>query len=233
MIGEITSGTENEKGEIKEIYRRRAPTYDFETNVIYDLIGVRVGHHRKRAVAGLNLQRGATVVEIGCGTGGNFELLEAAIGPEGRLIGVDLSRDMLRVAEERVKKHGWQNITLLNVDASSFRFPEVVDGVLSTFAITLIPEYDQVIRAGARSLAPGRRFVIMDFKMPSGVLARLAPLLVFLVKPYGGTLEMTGRHPWESLSKYLQIVSFTEFYFGLSYIAVAEKPADKAPKQGS
>jgi demethylmenaquinone methyltransferase/2-methoxy-6-polyprenyl-1,4-benzoquinol methylase len=50
---------------------------------------------RKRAVRALNLQRGDTVVDIGCGTGLNFPLLQGAIGPEGTIVGVDLTDAML------------------------------------------------------------------------------------------------------------------------------------------
>jgi len=47
--------------------------------------------YRVKAVQALELQNGDAVVDIGCGTGLNFSLLEEAIGPEGTLIGVDLA----------------------------------------------------------------------------------------------------------------------------------------------
>jgi ubiquinone/menaquinone biosynthesis C-methylase UbiE len=51
---------------------------------------------------------GSVVLDVGCGTGLNFVGLEKAIGPRGRLIGIDLSSDMLARAHERVQRHGWE-----------------------------------------------------------------------------------------------------------------------------
>lgn len=76
------------------------------------------------------------------------------------------------------------------------------------------------------ALLPGRRWVILDLKMPSNWLSRLAPLLVFLVRPFGVTRDLTSRHPWESMNKYLKNVSLAEFYLGFGYITVGER--DKA-----
>src|SRR6266481_4849461 len=80
--------------EVNAVYRRRARFYDWSVNTYY-LIGFRWWAYRRRAIAALQLGRGATVVEIGCGTGLNFGLVQQRIGPTGRLFGVDLCADML------------------------------------------------------------------------------------------------------------------------------------------
>jgi SAM-dependent methyltransferase len=77
--------------EVNEVYRRRARFYDWSVNTYYP-IGFRWWAYRRRAIAALQLGRGATVVEIGCGTGLNFGLVQQRIGPTGRLFGVDLLR---------------------------------------------------------------------------------------------------------------------------------------------
>src|SRR5215813_11267280 len=63
-------------------YRDRARHYDITANLYY-LLGFRVQASRRRAVRALALRPGDTVVEIGCGTGLNFSLVEQVIGPEG------------------------------------------------------------------------------------------------------------------------------------------------------
>src|SRR5215831_17435342 len=63
-------------------YRERARHYDITANLYY-LLGFRVQASRRRAVRALALRPGDTVVEIGCGTGLNFSLVEQVIGPEG------------------------------------------------------------------------------------------------------------------------------------------------------
>lgn len=212
--------------DVINVYRKRAKRYNITANLYY-LIGFRMGAYRKKAVDALNLRRGDTVVEIGCGTGLNFSLLQQAIGPDGKIIGVDLSDAMLAQARKRVEEKGWANVELVLNDAASYKFPEGIDGVISTFALTLVAEYDMVIQNGCRALKPGKRWVVLDLKMPSGRVSWLAPLLVFLTRPFGVTIEMAERHPWESINKYLRNTSMTELYMGFVYIAEGERGRDE------
>jgi hypothetical protein len=73
--------------------------------------------------------------------------------------------------------------------------------------------------------AQGKRFVVLDFKRPSGwLMNRAAPLLAkLLTGPFGGTIEMASRKPWLSLEKYLAPIQFTSLYMGGAYIATVEK----------
>ena len=70
----------------------------------YDLLATAPGvdSWRDRAADALALEPGDTVVEMGCGTGANFSHLRERVGAEGRVVGVDLTRGMLRRARERV-----------------------------------------------------------------------------------------------------------------------------------
>jgi ubiquinone/menaquinone biosynthesis C-methylase UbiE len=203
------------------VYRKRARHYDLTANAYY-LLGFREWAYRKRAIEALGLQRGDTVVEIGCGTGLNFCLLEERIGPEGRLIGVDLADAMLSRARARIEASGWRNIELVETPVASFRFPPEIDGILSTFALTLEPDFDKVIEEGAKALKPGRRWVILDLKRPSNWLRHLTPALIALVRPFAVSAEMAKRRPWESLHRHLKHVTMQELYFGVAYIAVGE-----------
>jgi len=210
------------KKDVSTLYRKRARRYNFTANLYY-LVGFREHAFRKKAVDALNLKNGDTVVEIGCGTGLNFSLLQKAVGPEGKIIGVDLTEEMLVQAKNRIKDKGWNNVELVHSDAAQFQFPDGIDGVISTFAITLIPEFDEVILNGCKSLNKGKRWVILDLKMPSNWLSYLAPLYIFITKPFAVTKDLMERHPWESISKYLENTSFIELYKGVAYIAIGEK----------
>lgn len=211
-----------DKKRLVELYRKRAGRYDVTANLYY-LIGFREWAYRRKAVEALNLHRGDTVVEIGCGTGINFPLLHRAVGPEGRIIGVDLTDAMLEQAKQRLRINGWTNVELVHSDAAAFVFPEPVDGVISTFALTLVPEYDRVIRNGCGALAPGKRWVILDFKLPTGLFSLLAPIGIFLAKPFGVQKELAERHPWKAMEKVLVNTSMVELYGGFSYIAAGER----------
>ena len=206
-----------------DIYRKRARNYDLYAK-LFPLVGFRQWTYREKAVQALHLQRGDTVVDIGCGTGLNFPLLQAAIGPEGAIIGVDLTDTMLAQARKRAQDKGWSNVELVQSDAAEFRFPTGVDGIISTYAITLVPEFDRVIRNGCWALKPGKRWAIADFKMPSNALSPLAPLLALvLVRPFGGSIDLSSRHPWESIGRYMQNTHMQDFYMGFVYVIVGER----------
>lgn len=207
---------------VVRLYRKRAPRYNVATQ-LYRLAGFSLGRLRRQLADALALQPGDTVVEIGCGTGANFPLLQERVGPTGRIIGVDLTDRMLEEARERVRANGWQNVELVLSDAGVYEFPECVNGILSMLALTLCRDYDAVIERGARALAPGGRWAILDLKLrpeASGWLVRAA---LPAVRPYGVSVELAQRHPWESLRRHLPHSWTRDFYFGFAYLAVGEK----------
>jgi demethylmenaquinone methyltransferase/2-methoxy-6-polyprenyl-1,4-benzoquinol methylase len=210
-----------DKNSIALLYRKRARLYNFSANVYY-LLGFREFAYRKIGVEALNLKKGHTVVEIGCGTGLNFNLLRKEVGPNGNIIGVDLTPEMLKEAGKRIRRHNWQNVTLVQSDAALYEFPEHIDGVISTFAITLIPEYDSVIQNGAAALSPNARFVIVDFKKPDKWPMWMIKLFVVLTRPFGVSLDIADRHPWESISRHMTTIEFRELYFGALYLCIGE-----------
>ena len=210
-----------DKKSIALLYGRRAKLYDFSANAYY-LLGFREFAYRKIGVKTLNLKKGDTVVEIGCGTGLNFSLLRKQVGPKGTIIGVDLTLEMLEEADKRIKRNGWQNVTLIQNDAAKYQFPEQIDGIISTFAITLIPEYDGIIQNSAAALSPNARFAVLDFKKPDNWPMWIIKSFVILTRPFGISLDIADRHPWESVARYMTIVEFRELYFGALYLCVGK-----------
>jgi SAM-dependent methyltransferase len=92
---------------------------------------------RKRAVDQLKLRQGDRVLEVGCGTGRNFQFLRDAVGPEGRIYGVDLSEGMLRRARKLCQRRQWTNFGLIKADAADYASQELFDSALLAFPITL------------------------------------------------------------------------------------------------
>ena len=137
-----------------ETYRKSARHYDL-TSLLY----VHQRAHRRRAVNALGLRPGDSVVEVGCGTGLNFPLIQREIGPEGRIVGVDLTDAMLAQAQHRIETNGWINVRLVQADVAEFEFPTGVDAILATYAHSLLPEPRQVIARGATALSAGGRWV--------------------------------------------------------------------------
>ena len=94
--------------------------------------------------------------------------------------------------------------------------------MLSTFALSLEPRFDEVIAKAAMTLVGGGRFVLLDLRMPDNWLRNLAPALVWLVRPFAVSLEVAKRQPWKSLQRYFSQYSYQEGYLGLVYIAIGE-----------
>jgi len=208
--------------EVADLYRKRAENYDISASLYY-LIGFRFHHYRALTIDSLDLGKGDTVVELGCGTGLNFPLLQEKIGNEGKIIGVDITDKMLKKARERVRKNNWNNVEFFHGDVARYNIPDGVDAVFSTFALTLSPDYDMVIRNCSESLKKGGRIAILDFRMPGGYVRYLAPLMILLTKPFGVRKELRHRHPWESVEMYFQKSSLSEMYWGFVYLSVGIK----------
>jgi ubiquinone/menaquinone biosynthesis C-methylase UbiE len=191
----------------------------------YDQSGIHgLDAFRREAVRRLELKRGDLVVDIGCGTGLNFALLQEAIGETGRIIGVDLTDAMLEQARLRVATEGWKNVELVQADATQYQFPTQVDGILSTFALTFVPQAKLVIQNGCRALAPGRRWVVLDMAWPAAWPVWLHPLLFFLrLSRYGITGEVIRRRPWQTvwstMQRSLVEVERQLFWMGFFYLA--------------
>jgi ubiquinone/menaquinone biosynthesis C-methylase UbiE len=209
-----------------ETYRKKARHYDV-TSRLYPVPGYPQGTQRRRAVQALGLRPGDTVIEIACGTGLNFPLIEQAIGPEGRIIGVDLTDAMLAQAQRRIEANGWSNVSLVHADAAEFDFPDGVDAILSTYALSQVPECGEVIASGAAALAPGGRWVVLDLKMPGNTPRRLAQLGMAVLRPFASIDEWVMRRPWdairEAMREELADVSWTELSLGTAFLAAGSR----------
>jgi demethylmenaquinone methyltransferase/2-methoxy-6-polyprenyl-1,4-benzoquinol methylase len=205
-------------------YRKHAKHYDFALK-LYRCIGLRHEAYLSRAIELLHLQQGDSVIDLGCGTGLSFPRLIEQIGPEGRLIGVDLTLEMLESAKQRIKQSDWNNIELIQSDIANFDFPEGVKAVLSVGAFGYIANYDQVIEKASQTLIPGGRIVILDGKMPEHWPLWLFKIFVWFFRPFQLNLDYFTGHPWESVERFFEEATLEELYGGLMYISSGTAPS--------
>jgi len=212
-----------------------APVIDLQRNLrgyrrlarFYDLLAVPplTARQRREAVAQLALPRGGSVLDLGCGTGLSLTPLVAAVGPDGRVVGVDLSPDQLARARRRVEAAGWTNVLLIEANAEELALNESFDGILSTYTHDIMTSRRAIGRA-VRHLKPGGRFVAVGFKRPTGWSAPLN----LLVKAFYTALRIpiqwdreTSRRPWAYPEELLGPLDVRERFGGLWYEAVGVK----------
>lgn len=138
--GRGTDGVDDAEADRRRLRRIRRG-YDAWARV-YDRFArltASVGGVRAACVRALDLSPGDTVVEFGCGPGVNLPALRDAVGPGGRVVGVDVSTRMLDRASRLVERRGWENVSLVEADAER---PPVAraDGVLATFVTSLFSD---------------------------------------------------------------------------------------------
>ena len=207
-------------------YRKKAKHYDV-TSRLYPAPGYPHPAQRVRAVQALGLRPGHSVIDIACGTGLNFPLIERVIGPRGRIVGVDMTDAMLAQAQDRSDANGWRNISLVQADAADFDFPAEVDAILSTYALSQVPECAQVIVDGAAALSAGGRWVVLDLKVPDTTPGWLTPLGPASVRPFASIDEWLMRRPWEviraAMQEELADLAWTELFFGTAFLAAGSR----------
>jgi demethylmenaquinone methyltransferase/2-methoxy-6-polyprenyl-1,4-benzoquinol methylase len=220
------SHVDNTREHLVETYRKKAKHYDL-TSRFYPVPGYPQRAQRLQAVRALRLRPGATVVDVACGTGLNFLLLEQAIGPNGRIVGVDLTDAMLAQARQRIETNGWRNVSLVQADAAEFDFPTEVDAILSTYALSHVPDCGDVIAHGAAALSRGGRWVVLDLKAPDNLPRWLAQIGIAVGRRFGSIDEWARRRPWEAVHAAMQDeladLSWTELCFGTAFLAAGSR----------
>ena len=212
------------KPDIAQTYRKRSACYDSTVSFFnrFRSFGFDIPAWRFTAVQALDLKPGDTAVDLGCGTGLNFPLIQDAINPDGKIIGVDLSDAMLEKARKQNLENGRQNVELVCADAAEYDFPKNVGGILSTFALILMPECCRAVANGCQALRPGGRFSVLDMCWPTGWSLRWWHAF-FWLRPYGVTRYTLERRPWKTIWETMDanLTNFTRnrFWFGMMYQA--------------
>lgn len=205
------------------IYRwqRRFGIYDATRK--YYLLG------RGPMLAGLSPRPGGTVLEIGCGTGRNL-VKAAGLYPACRFHGIDISQEMLIAAEGAVARAGLADrIRLARADAATFD-PQASFGVESydriflSYAVSMIPQWRQVLAEAAARLAPGGELHIADFGDMRGLPGWLQSAVTawldwYHVTPRADLFDLAGQVAAATGGR----SEATRLHRGFSWIAVIRK----------
>lgn len=145
---------------MNRMYRRQRHIYDGTRR--YYLLG------RDQLIAGLRPASGATVLEIGSGTGRN--LIQAAQKfPQTKFFGIDVSTEMLTSAISAIARHGFEGrIRVAHGDAAAFDPRGIFgvaafDQVMISYSLSMIPDWQSVLQRATMSLKAGGSLHIVDF----------------------------------------------------------------------
>lgn len=176
-----------------------------------------IERRRVDAVRQLELRPGDHVLDVGCGTGESFAPLVEAVGPTGRVTGVDLSGEMAAVARARIAEESWGNVEVVVGDASTATLPAPVDGALFFLTHDLVRTpavVDNVIGAGR----PGARVVAFGGKAPPRWNLPLHTWVHRTAQRYITTFDGFDR-PWSHLEPCLDDFAARDLALGAFYLS--------------
>lgn len=148
-------------------YRRMDRMYRFQRH-FYDVSRKYYLLGRDRLIAEMKINEGDHVLEIGCGTGRNLEIL-ARKYPDTKFYGLDASEEMLRNAEKKRESKALRNLVLAKALAGDFTHSETFDledpfdSVFLSYSISMIPEWEDAIENAINNLRNGGSLYIVDF----------------------------------------------------------------------
>ncbi|AEI15673.1 Methyltransferase type 11 [Flexistipes sinusarabici DSM 4947] len=111
----------------------------------------------------INIQKGDIIVDLGSGAGNDLFIARRFTGEEGYCIGIDMTEEMLKKAEENNNKLGYKNVEFRLGDIENIPVDEnMADIVISNCVINLVPDKNKAFQEIYRILKPGGKFCISD-----------------------------------------------------------------------
>ena len=109
------------------------------------------------------INRGETVLDIGCGAGVDTFVAARMVGSQGKAVGIDMTREMLARARKNLQEISLQNVSFKEASAEALPFPdESFDVVISNGVFNLIPDKEKALKEVYRVLKPHGRMMIAD-----------------------------------------------------------------------
>jgi phosphatidylethanolamine/phosphatidyl-N-methylethanolamine N-methyltransferase len=179
------------KQTVTKIYKRWAPVYDL-------VFGPILGRGRDAAIAASE-RIGGRILEVGVGTGIALPHYARA----SRLVGVDLSADMLLRARERVTQQGLSNVEGLAVmDAERLAFPDgCFDVVVGQYVINTVPHPEATLDEFARVVKPGGEIVLLNrISADTGPRRAIEQRLL----PFTRRLGWRSEFPWTRFAQWIE-----------------------------
>jgi arsenite methyltransferase len=136
------------------------------------------------------LKAGEVVLDLGSGGGIDVLLSAKRVGPSGKAYGLDMTDEMLALANENKKKSGIENVEFLRGEIEHIPLPDnSVDVVISNCVINLSADKDRVLRETFRVLKPGGRFAVSDVVTRGEIQPEIRKSVLLWVGCIAGALD--------------------------------------------
>jgi SAM-dependent methyltransferase len=136
------------------------------------------------------LNPGEVVLDLGSGGGIDVLLSAKRVGPTGKAYGLDMTDEMLALANENKKKAGVENVEFLRGEIEHIPLPDnSVDVIISNCVINLSADKDAVLREAFRVLKPGGRFAVSDVVTRGEILPEIRKSVLLWVGCVAGALD--------------------------------------------
>jgi len=136
------------------------------------------------------LNAGEVVLDLGSGGGIDVLLSAQRVGPTGKAFGLDMTEEMLALANENKRKARVENVEFLKGEIEHIPLPDnSVDVIISNCVINLSADKDQVLREALRVLKPGGRFAVSDVVTRGEMLPGIRRNVLLWVGCVAGALE--------------------------------------------
>jgi arsenite methyltransferase len=136
------------------------------------------------------LAPGEVVLDLGSGGGIDVLLSAKRVGPVGKAYGLDMTNEMLALANENKKKSGIGNVEFLKGEIENIPLPDnSVDVVISNCVINLSADKDKVLRETFRVLKPGGRFAVSDVVTRGEIMPEIRKSVLLWVGCIAGALD--------------------------------------------
>ena len=137
-----------------------------------------------------HLNAGETVLDLGSGGGIDVLLSARRVGPTGKAYGLDMTDEMLALANQNKRKAAVDNVEFLKGEIEHIPLPDnSVDVIISNCVINLSADKDQVLREAFRVLKPGGRFAVSDVVTRGAIPDEIRQSVLLWVGCVAGALE--------------------------------------------
>jgi arsenite methyltransferase len=136
------------------------------------------------------LKPGETVLDLGSGGGIDVLLSARRVGPTGKAYGLDMTDEMLALANDNKRKAGIENVEFLRGEIENIPLPDnSADVIISNCVINLSADKDKVLREAFRVLKPGGRFAVSDVVTRGEIVAEIRQSVLAWVGCIAGALD--------------------------------------------